>query len=290
MNSRTSHSGLTGLELLAVLAVFGAVLWIAKPALEGKLQSRKIEKTESKIADQRRQTDAQDDQQLEAAHTLIVGTNAAIGSIPDDMRTPASDLAGDLSLRAISALTFGRNTALDPVLDQSIRAAVRQVLSPIIEENVRGRKTIEDLTGRLGESVGQEKILRASIDQLNRDKDALVTEKLATAARIELWVYWAKIALCGYALVAWVLPVAAKHFPVLAPFARGGQWLVSQAGGAAMSTLTATVKGIENVRTRLKQGDVAPELRKEIDRLLAEEIYDNHDARIQQIRREEKLV
>jgi hypothetical protein len=301
---RSSRSGVTGAEILVYLAVAGLVAWIGGPRLKSWKQSREIAKQERKIDKNEAKTDqkqagatAEDQSQLRAGHEYVAATGDAIAAIPPEHQTPASELAKDLNKRADSALSAGRNQDLTPQQRQAMEEIVRLALSPLAEENAKANATLAAKSIELNKSVDNEAKLRAEITKLEgekaillQEKEVIVQEKLALAARLEWWIYWGKIVVSGYIGLAWILPGAAKFFPALAPFARGGRWLVDQAGAAASSTLTATVKGVDGVRKRLKESDVPAELRKEIDKILSNEIYDSHAARVDEIRRQEKLV
>lgn len=295
---------MTGGELLVAIAVITLLGWIGVPALKDKIQSRQIEKKDQQIEKNETKTGqkqagatAEDQAQLRAGHEYVAATGAAIDAIPPEHQTAASDLAKDLNKKADSALSAGRNQDLTPQQRQAMEEIVRLALSPLVEENAKANAALAAKSIELNKSVDKEAKLRDEIAALQKEKailtqekEAIIQEKIATAARLEWVLYWAKIAIAGYVALAWILPGAAKFFPALAPFARGGRWLVDQAGAAASSTLTATVKGVEGVRKRLKQSDIPAELRKEIDTILSNEIYDAHAARVDEIRRQEKLV
>lgn len=305
INYRSNRSGLTGIELMLAAAIVGGIIWIFAPNFAAKMRDRKVAKLEQKIDKKKDEIKTQDNTQLAVAHQLVAGVGKALEAIPEDKRSPASELAKDLNRKADSALSAGRNQDLTPEQREAMADIVKQALSPLVEENAKANKSILDLTGKLNTSVAGEEKLRTENEALTGQRDAAVTDALAAAADNARLIFWLKIGLAGYAFVVWGLPMLAKFYPALAPIVRGSQWIVNQAGAASMSALTATVRGVEEARTRLSAIHTADAPSKEaadyaatkldeakaaVKSGLAEEIYDHDDARVQQIRREEAFV
>ncbi|WP_438482715.1 hypothetical protein [Oleiharenicola lentus] len=289
ITQRKTRAAIDGGVLIAIGIVLVAG-WLFGPSLSQRRKTREVDKLEQKLEAKKSETTAQDSKQLEVAHQLIAGTNEALSRVPAEHRTPEVALGAELAEKAESALAAGRNTDLAPALRAAIKETVTLALSPVLEENKRGRERIADLEKGLNASVDRETQLRGEIATLTGKLNVATGEAMALAATVDAWGFYAKWGFLAFVVIAWVLPTAAKFFPALEPLSRGGQWLISQAGGAAMNTLNATVRGIERVRTRLKQSDVPEALRNAIDAELKEEIYDAHDSRVQQIRKAEGLA
>lgn len=295
-----STRGAIDVAVAAVVVLLGLIFFGGD--IKAKFQHRGVEKAEQrveqakdKIAAAKGDAAKEDAQQIESAHKLIAGANVALAKVPNEHRTAEVEVAAELGGKAESAIAAGRNADLTPEQRAIVAEAVAQMLSPVIEENRKGRETIATLEKGLNESVNRESQLRERIAELDAKLAARQTElsektheALASSAALQNVWHWIKVAALAYVVLAWGLPLATKFFPALAPVNRGAQWLLNQSGAAAHSALTATVRGVERVRQQAKtKGTLSAD---EIKAILADEIYDANDARVQDVRRQEGFV
>ena len=221
------------------------------------------------------------------AQEMLHGISAVAPSLPE---SPERQIVADFAATGSAALAAARGPL--PIDRQQY-----------VEQLVAGLRSTGDSAAKAGREWDTYRARVAAADAVKREWEAdkarwqresaqWAVERDATARKWERARFWVIVCLSGYALIAWVLPVAGAAFPALRGASMIAQGVVAPfAVGALRRTkgaLTAVVNGVEVARKQVLAA--TPEVKARVDAALADHVYDHHDEVVQSIRREEGLI
>lgn len=248
---------LGGLVVAAIVGYVAGHKTSGKPTAEGQAVAKaqaKIDATEVKV-------DQENAAQVKAGQQFAAATTSALAAAgPEAKADPAVQLASKTAAKADQALALGAGP-LTPAQVDWVTKLVADAISPEVARRAQAEAALQDKTADLQKSVQREADLTTRIGVLEQDKreaDAVLIAHDADASAFRARVrFWCFILVGGYVLVAFVLPVLAKAFPVVAPLAKiahgivGGLWskwlaekeaLARDASGALHSVLQVAEK------------------------------------------------
>lgn len=294
---------------IALIVILGLGALFAAP----KVKDMWIDHKEAKLAKVEQKAEVIDGKitqldatQLEIAAKTAQGTKEALSKATP---TPAVKLADNLNNRTIDALDKGRNKELTNDQIAEMKEVVRLALSDVIKENKEATTKLTALQVELDKSTKNESKLNEQLTAAAAEISTLKTD-IKTLKEENSWqnqiLYYAKIIVEAYLIIAYLLPLLSNAFPVLRPISDLLKGLLALGIGATKSAFTATVKGVEAVRKDLKaQPNLtdAPnqeaakyaltkieEVKKKVDAQLKDHIYDANADQVDKVRRDNNLI